>query len=434
MIATSKMKREVYAIMEKKTIGKFIAALRKANGMTQKDLGEKIFVSDKTVSRWECDESLPELSLIPSIAEIFGITTDELLRGERNNPDRESNSTDVCNRQKSKSDKQFKLMLDNRKKRYINLSFVSVGIIILGLIAAMICNLGFSKGLLGFCLGCVFFVAATICQACFTVSSRQLVDDEDTEHAEEIKKANTDMVFSSIRIFFAIVFAFAFCLPLATIIDGANYGLVFEFWFWYGLLTVGIAFIFAFCVYKIFVIKILISKEIIWMNEQAKEKANADAKLLIKICIVFTVALAIIMLITYIVTSLVNESTFIKRESFDNPEKFIEYMQNDYDTWYEEGYGELPPPPQVDGESYYPNKKWATIDGKQYYYNPILYESIDILQRENGSFDIIVTTYDAYYNGMSVYNILNIALLSLYVIDLAACVLWYILKSRKPNE
>ena len=55
--------------MEKKTIGKFISALRKANGMTQKELGEKLFVSDKTVSRWECDECTPELFLIPSIAE-----------------------------------------------------------------------------------------------------------------------------------------------------------------------------------------------------------------------------------------------------------------------------------------------------------------------------------------------------------------------------
>ena len=97
--------------MEKKTIGKFISALRRANGMTQKELGEKLFVSDKTVSRWECDECTPELSLIPSIAEIFGITTDELLRGERNNPDREAATEDVASKQKAKSDKQFKLML-----------------------------------------------------------------------------------------------------------------------------------------------------------------------------------------------------------------------------------------------------------------------------------------------------------------------------------
>ena len=138
--------------MEKKTIGKFISALRKANGMTQKELGEKLFVSDKTVSRWECDECTPELSLIPSIAEIFGITTDELLRGERNNPGREVATEDVASKQKAQSDKQFKLMLHSRKKKFTNLSFISIGLIIVGLIAAMICNLGFSKGLLGFCL------------------------------------------------------------------------------------------------------------------------------------------------------------------------------------------------------------------------------------------------------------------------------------------
>ena len=72
--------------MEAKTIGKFIAALRKANGMTQKDLAEKLNVSDKTISRWERDEGAPDLSLIPVIAEIFEITCDELLRGERKSP------------------------------------------------------------------------------------------------------------------------------------------------------------------------------------------------------------------------------------------------------------------------------------------------------------------------------------------------------------
>ena len=41
--------------MEKKTIGGFIAALRKANGMTQKELAERLHVSDKTVSRWGRD-------------------------------------------------------------------------------------------------------------------------------------------------------------------------------------------------------------------------------------------------------------------------------------------------------------------------------------------------------------------------------------------
>ena len=59
--------------MEKKTIGSFIAALRKANGMTQKELAEKLNVSDKSVSRWERDDGAPDLSVIPVIAEIFGV-------------------------------------------------------------------------------------------------------------------------------------------------------------------------------------------------------------------------------------------------------------------------------------------------------------------------------------------------------------------------
>ena len=419
--------------MEKKTIGKFISALRKANGMTQKELGDKLYVSDKTVSRWECDECTPELSLIPSIAEIFGITTDELLRGERNNPDREAaTSEDVASKQKAKSDKQFKLMLHSRKKKFTNLSFISIGLIIVGLIAAMICNLGFSRGLLGFCLASVFFVAATICQICFTVSFRLLIDEEEAEHAEEIKKANTDMVFSSVKIFFGILLTFAFCLPIAVLTlsyFNSHYGLVIDSWILFGSLFAAVAFLLAFCVYKIFVLKALINKEIVWLDEQTVSRANAESKLLGKICIVFTVVLAIIILATYIITSSVSESTFIERERFDDPDKFIEYMQNDYDAWYEEGYGDMPAPPH--NELGYPNRKWAEIDGKEYYYNPILYESIDILQHENGEWEIVVTTDEADQNGQAMYSILNAGLLSLHVINLAVCVIWYLAKTKK---
>lgn len=66
--------------MERKTIGSFIAALRKANGMTQKELADRLLVSDKAVSRWERDECAPDISLIPVIAELFGVTSDELLK------------------------------------------------------------------------------------------------------------------------------------------------------------------------------------------------------------------------------------------------------------------------------------------------------------------------------------------------------------------
>ena len=420
--------------MEKKTIGKFISALRKANGMTQKELGEKLFVSDKTVSRWECDECTPELSLIPSIAEIFGITTDELLRGERNNQDRKAETEEVASKQKAKGKKQLKLMLHSKKKKFTNLSLVSIGLIATGLIAAMICNLGFQKGLLGFGLASVFFVAATICQICFTVSFRLLPDEEEAEHAEEIKKANTDMVFCSVKIFFVILLTFAFCLPIAVLTLSyydSYYGLVFDSWLLFGSLFAAVALLLAFSVYKIFVLKLLIDKEIVWLDEQTVSKANEESKLLGKICIVFVGVSAIIMLATYIITSSVSESTFIKRERFDDPDKFIEYMQSEYDAWYEEGYGDSPAPPHTDPEFSYPNKKWSEIDGKEYYYNPILYESINVLQHENGEWEIVVTTDEADQNGEVMYSILNTGLLSLHIINLAVCIFWYIKKTKK---
>ena len=51
--------------------------------MTQRDLTDKLNVSDKTVSRWERDINAPDLSLLPIIADLFDVTCDELLRGER---------------------------------------------------------------------------------------------------------------------------------------------------------------------------------------------------------------------------------------------------------------------------------------------------------------------------------------------------------------
>ena len=66
--------------MARKSIGQFISALRKANGMTQKQLAERLNVSDKAVSRWERDECAPDLTLIPALAEIYDVTCDEILK------------------------------------------------------------------------------------------------------------------------------------------------------------------------------------------------------------------------------------------------------------------------------------------------------------------------------------------------------------------
>lgn len=72
--------------MENRTLGTFIAFLRKEKHLTQKQLAELLNVSDKTVSHWECDETSPDISLLPLLAETLGVTVDELLKGEKKSP------------------------------------------------------------------------------------------------------------------------------------------------------------------------------------------------------------------------------------------------------------------------------------------------------------------------------------------------------------
>ena len=61
------------------TIGKRIATLRKNQGWTQEQLGEKVGVSAQAVSKWENDQACPDITIIPLLAELFGVSTDELL-------------------------------------------------------------------------------------------------------------------------------------------------------------------------------------------------------------------------------------------------------------------------------------------------------------------------------------------------------------------
>ena len=73
--------------MTKQTMGDKICALRKEKGLTQKELADRMNVTDKAVSKWERNISCPDISSIPTLAEILGVSADELLNaapGEEN--------------------------------------------------------------------------------------------------------------------------------------------------------------------------------------------------------------------------------------------------------------------------------------------------------------------------------------------------------------
>lgn len=118
--------------MEQKTMGKFLAALRKANGYTQRELAEKLNVSDKTVSRWERDESAPDLSLLPVLAEIFGVTTDELIRGERIVDEKDNGKN------REKTEKLYAHLREKALLKYRNKNLIVIGITLAGFLVSFL--------------------------------------------------------------------------------------------------------------------------------------------------------------------------------------------------------------------------------------------------------------------------------------------------------
>ena len=65
------------------TIGKRIAALRREKNLKQDDLAQMLEVSPQAVSKWENDQTCPDISLLPKLAKILGVSVDELLSGKQ---------------------------------------------------------------------------------------------------------------------------------------------------------------------------------------------------------------------------------------------------------------------------------------------------------------------------------------------------------------
>ena len=65
---------------ETMTLGRMIAQLRKEKGLTQLELAQLMGVTDKAVSKWERDLSYPDIATLPHLANVLGVSVDELLR------------------------------------------------------------------------------------------------------------------------------------------------------------------------------------------------------------------------------------------------------------------------------------------------------------------------------------------------------------------
>lgn len=122
--------------MEKQTLGANIAALRKECGMTQLELADKMGVTDKAVSKWERDLSCPDVNTIPKLAELFGVSVDELMQVKTASP---------------KKDKDLQPMI-NLILRGVALA-MGVAVFVLNLLGEL--DAGSGMGMLGIGLACL---------------------------------------------------------------------------------------------------------------------------------------------------------------------------------------------------------------------------------------------------------------------------------------
>ena len=83
--------------LDRKKFGAFISELRKEKGYTQKDLAQKLLISDKAISKWETGVSFPDTALLLPLADLFGVTVTELLMCERMDNKKTMNGEQVEN-------------------------------------------------------------------------------------------------------------------------------------------------------------------------------------------------------------------------------------------------------------------------------------------------------------------------------------------------
>ena len=346
--------------MEQKTIGKFITALRKANGMTQKDLAEQLNVSDKTVSRWERDEGAPDLSMIPVIAEIFGVTCDELLRGERKSPTErkimsEQEYESIEREVTAKGEKQKQRLLKLTLSQYQNRTYIAMGVSVVGMIVALICNLAFLKAVLGFLLGAVFFAASSVCQAIFINRSFLSVEDAGLEE-QELSRYKRSVIGYAEKSFGLTVAFFGFAFPWISM--DAYVGLNVDSMLLYGALSM-VAFLLTYGVVLYFVNASLLGKEVYFLSEKETVIYRHNHKLKARCAVGFLIVIAITFVVHQAMTTIWGPFSIMERTTFHDYDSFIAFMEQDIPAEpYEHFSGgttsvERPIPQEVPGTATY---------------------------------------------------------------------------------
>lgn len=115
--------------MDQTKIGSFIAEIRKAQNLTQKQLADTLGISDKTVSKWECGKGLPDVSLMLPLCGVLNITVNDLLSGEK---------ISEIDYQKKAEENMMRLMQENEENKKRMALSVVCGVITIIAVCALV--------------------------------------------------------------------------------------------------------------------------------------------------------------------------------------------------------------------------------------------------------------------------------------------------------
>lgn len=141
-------------------LGERLTNLRKSKGLSQEQLAGELDLTRQTISKWELNQSTPDIDYLVRLSDFFGVSTDYLTRGEQTNSpcsyDSEFETSDTVHMQKQ-------LFGANVYRWCFHLGAISMGVSLAGIIAFVICsslnpwgamvNNMYFEGLLGFLIG-----------------------------------------------------------------------------------------------------------------------------------------------------------------------------------------------------------------------------------------------------------------------------------------
>ena len=226
--------------MAKTTMGEFLAILRKSKGMTQQDAADRLGVSNKTVSSWETGASSPDISLLPAIAELYGVTCDELLRGERISPAEPPQATE------QKREKALAHLLARYKNNVSVAAMVSYGLAVLAALLTLILAFAAFQSRLGFFIGLILLAASLFATLLACRRAAFLVSQDDFE-AEATERFFLYLFRIRGRVCIACAAAFGFIFPHVFI--PAHGGMKIGYAFLFGAIGAAAAFLIAGFIY-----------------------------------------------------------------------------------------------------------------------------------------------------------------------------------------